>query len=206
MDVLGAAGVPTGAVFDTVELQEDSFLRSRGTFTTVQHAVRGDFVMHGLPVKMSDSLVALQSAPLLGQDGGVWRAAWMLAGAAGRAAPGARHLREEQTATFSSAISRPACAAASRADGSRRLPPTDTNAAWLAASACMLTTCAARNWRRRHLEEKRRFARSNTGHDPRASSWLPPRFASTRLHAWFSLWLHGPKCRGLCLDATATVE
>jgi formyl-CoA transferase len=68
MDILGGAGVPTGAVFDTVELQNDPFLRTRGTFTTVHHPVRGEFVMPGWPVKMSDSVVAVQSAPLLGQD------------------------------------------------------------------------------------------------------------------------------------------
>jgi len=68
METLGRAGVPTGAVFDTLELQSDSFLRERGTFATVQHPVRGDFTMPGWPVKMSDSVVPLKSAPLLGQD------------------------------------------------------------------------------------------------------------------------------------------
>jgi formyl-CoA transferase len=68
MDILGAAGVPTGAVFDTVELQHDPFLRERGAFTTVQHPVRGEFTMPGWPVKMSDSVVPITSAPLLGQD------------------------------------------------------------------------------------------------------------------------------------------
>ena len=68
MEILGGAGVPTGAVFDTVELQNDAFLRQRGTFTSVQHPVRGEFTMPGWPVKMSDSVVALRSAPLLGQD------------------------------------------------------------------------------------------------------------------------------------------
>ena len=70
MEILGGAGVPTGAVFDTLELMSDPFLRERGAFVTVQHPVRGDFTMPGWPVKMSDSAVAPQSAPLLGQDNG----------------------------------------------------------------------------------------------------------------------------------------
>jgi formyl-CoA transferase len=68
METLGRAGVPTGAVFDTVELQSDPFLRVRGTFATVQHPVRGEFTMPGWPVKMSDPAVPVRPAPLLGHD------------------------------------------------------------------------------------------------------------------------------------------
>ena len=68
METLGRAGVPTGAVFDTLELFSDQFLRERGTFATVEHPVRGEFIMPAWPVKMSDSEVPLKSAPLLGQD------------------------------------------------------------------------------------------------------------------------------------------
>ncbi len=68
METLGRSGVPTGAVFDTLELQNDPFLRARGTFATVQHPTRGEFTMPGWPVKMSESNVPVQSAPLLGQD------------------------------------------------------------------------------------------------------------------------------------------
>jgi formyl-CoA transferase len=68
METLGRAGVPAGAVFDTLELLDDPFLRERGTFATVQHPVRGDFTMPAWPVKMSESVVAVKSAPLLGQD------------------------------------------------------------------------------------------------------------------------------------------
>ena len=68
METLGSAGIPAGAVFDTDELLNDPFLRKRGMFATVEHAVRGPVTMPGWPVNMSDSHVPLAAAPLLGQD------------------------------------------------------------------------------------------------------------------------------------------
>jgi formyl-CoA transferase len=68
MTTLGAAGVPAGAVFDTMELSDDPHLRRRGAFVTVKHPVRGDFLMPGWPVHMSASHVPIEAAPLLGAD------------------------------------------------------------------------------------------------------------------------------------------
>ena len=67
MTELGAAGVPAGAVFDTLELSEDSDLRRRGMFVTVDHPRRGGVTMPGWPVKMSCSHVPVTAAPLLGE-------------------------------------------------------------------------------------------------------------------------------------------
>jgi formyl-CoA transferase len=68
MTMLGEAGVPAGAVFDTEELQNDPFLRRRGAFVTVDHPVRGPFTMPGWPVRMSESQVPVTPSPLLGAD------------------------------------------------------------------------------------------------------------------------------------------
>jgi formyl-CoA transferase len=67
METLGDAGVPAGAVLDTAELMNDPFLRKRGMFVTVHHPVRGDVVIPGWPVKLSDSEVSVVTSPLLGQ-------------------------------------------------------------------------------------------------------------------------------------------
>lgn len=68
MQALGEAGVPVGAVLDTLELSNDPYLRKRGVFAKVEHPVRGEFVMPAFPVKMSNSHVAPKASPLLGQD------------------------------------------------------------------------------------------------------------------------------------------
>ena len=66
MRILGEAGVPCGAVLDTMELSSDPSLRERGVFVTVDHPARGEFVMPGWPVKMSASSVKVEASPLLG--------------------------------------------------------------------------------------------------------------------------------------------
>src|SRR5690606_17855186 len=47
MKILGAAGVPAGAVLDTKELAEDEELNRREAIVTVNHPVRGDIKMPG---------------------------------------------------------------------------------------------------------------------------------------------------------------
>jgi formyl-CoA transferase len=91
MEQLGSAGVPAGAVFDTDELLNDSFLRKRGMFVTIDHPVRGEFTMPGWPVKMTDSEVPVTAAPLLGQHNERIYGEWF-----GYSPGDVRRLRDEQ--------------------------------------------------------------------------------------------------------------
>lgn len=68
MRTLGAAGVPAGAVLDTMELTQDAHLRESGAIVELQHPVRGAYRMPGWPVRMSDTQVAVVPSPLLGAD------------------------------------------------------------------------------------------------------------------------------------------
>jgi formyl-CoA transferase len=67
MEALGAAGVPAGAVLDTIELLSDPHLKARGMVVEVEHPERGVWEFIGPPVHMSASKVEVKHAPLLGQ-------------------------------------------------------------------------------------------------------------------------------------------
>ena len=68
MKLLGGAGVPCSAIYDTHELSADEFLHKRGMMVTMKHPVRGDVVMPAFPVQMSDSHVPVEASPLHGED------------------------------------------------------------------------------------------------------------------------------------------
>lgn len=70
MELLGAAGVPCSAVYDSEDILHDRHLHERNMIRTIHHPVRGDWEMLGPPIHLSDSVVEMIPAPLLGQHTG----------------------------------------------------------------------------------------------------------------------------------------
>jgi formyl-CoA transferase len=67
MRVLGSAGVPAGAIFDTMELTEEADFERRGIMQTMEHPTAGAFKMPGWPVRFGGRTPKVEPAPLLGQ-------------------------------------------------------------------------------------------------------------------------------------------
>jgi formyl-CoA transferase len=77
MQILGDAGVPAGAVYDTLEITQDAANQQREMIVTVDHPKRGKFTLPGWPVKMSDSYVKVDRSPLLGEHNAEIYAEWL---------------------------------------------------------------------------------------------------------------------------------
>jgi len=67
MRLIGAAGIPAGAVLDTDELQNDPNHEQRGIMQTIQHPALGPFKMPAWPVRHNGNPPKVEPAPLLGQ-------------------------------------------------------------------------------------------------------------------------------------------
>jgi formyl-CoA transferase len=67
MEALGRAEVPAGAVLSTTDISNDPYLRKRGVMVEIEHPTRGKLVIPGNSIRLSDSQVPIQPAPLLGQ-------------------------------------------------------------------------------------------------------------------------------------------
>src|SRR5439155_17995462 len=67
MKLIGEAGVPAGAVFDTVELMADPSLAERGIMQTIEHPTTGKVKMPAWPVRFDGSPPKVKPSPLLGQ-------------------------------------------------------------------------------------------------------------------------------------------
>lgn len=67
MEILGSAGVPVGACLNAVDLYNDPHLIEREMVVEIRHPERGKVKILGSPVKLGDSPVDYEPAPLLGQ-------------------------------------------------------------------------------------------------------------------------------------------
>ena len=67
MGIIAKAKVPCGAVYNTKELMHDKDLHARGVMTTVNHPQRGEVIVSGWPLSMSDTKVPVKSSPLHGE-------------------------------------------------------------------------------------------------------------------------------------------
>jgi len=77
MEIIGAAGVPAGAVLDTMELYNDKTFEQRGIMQTVQHPTNGAFKMAAWPVRFSGNPPPVKPAPLLGEHTGDVLSHWL---------------------------------------------------------------------------------------------------------------------------------
>jgi formyl-CoA transferase len=67
MEIIGAAGVPAGAVLDTMELYNDPTFEQRGIFQTIEHPNNGTFRMPAWPVRFEGRPPPVTPSPTLGQ-------------------------------------------------------------------------------------------------------------------------------------------
>ena len=90
MQLIGAAGVPAGAVFDTLELLNDPSLAERGIMQTIDHPTTGKVKMPAWPVRFDGAPPTVKPSPQLGQHVDDVLGSWLGMGAKELAA-----LREE---------------------------------------------------------------------------------------------------------------
>jgi formyl-CoA transferase len=77
MKTIGAAGVPAGAVFDTVELIGDPSLAERGIMQTIEHPTTGSLKMPAWPVRFDGTPPRVKPSPLLGQHNAEVLSGWL---------------------------------------------------------------------------------------------------------------------------------
>src|SRR2546428_9735684 len=77
MTIIGAAGVPAGAVFDTLELMNDPSLAERGIMQTIEHPTTGKVKMPAWPVRFDGRPGQVKPSPLLGEHNAEVLSGWL---------------------------------------------------------------------------------------------------------------------------------
>jgi formyl-CoA transferase len=81
MRQLGSAGVPAGAVLDTIELSTDSSFERRGVIQRIMHPTAGSYTMPAWPARFGGRTPPVKPAPLLGQNNEDVLREWLRMGA-----------------------------------------------------------------------------------------------------------------------------
>ena len=77
MRLIGAAGIPAGAVLDTMELQNDPSFEQRGIMQVMHHKVHGDFKMPAWPVRVDGKPSRIVASPILGEHTAEVLGSWL---------------------------------------------------------------------------------------------------------------------------------
>ncbi|HVZ07763.1 CaiB/BaiF CoA transferase family protein [Rhodopila sp.] len=77
MRAVGDAGIPAGAVLDTMELQNDPSFEERGIMQVMRHPVHRDFKMPGWPVRVDGKPPVLRPSPVLGEHTDTVLSEWL---------------------------------------------------------------------------------------------------------------------------------
>ena len=67
MGLVGGAGIPVGAVLDTMELQNDANFEQRGIMQVMEHKSYAGFKMPSWPVRINGKPPKLKASPVLGE-------------------------------------------------------------------------------------------------------------------------------------------
>jgi formyl-CoA transferase len=81
MRLLGAAGIPAGAVLDTKELAEEVTFHDRGILQTMEHPTVKGYTIPAWPVRHDGAPPSVKAAPLLGEHTADVLAGWLGLGA-----------------------------------------------------------------------------------------------------------------------------
>jgi len=82
MKIIGEAGVPAGAVFDTLELLNDPSLAERGIMQKIEHPTTGKLTVPAWPVRFDGDPPRVKPSPLLGQHNAEVLGGWLGIGTA----------------------------------------------------------------------------------------------------------------------------
>jgi len=77
MRLIGEAGIPASAVFDSLELLNDPSMAARGIMQTVEHPRLGTIKMPTWPVVFGGETASVEPAPALGEHSGDVLSSWL---------------------------------------------------------------------------------------------------------------------------------